>query len=1031
MRIFGIGLSSNSKTSKSSSLNNNKCTENNQSMTNVISHSAVDSKLLQNYYISFGSKSRVGKQDELRANYTQEAEDLIDAAAVVAKQYGHEEINEVHMMKACLESLTEYMNDLDSGEKSYDESSTYMLTHPIESITTPLVFKDADERKKIKPVIEEEIKLLDAELKKMPEVSPKEGARTSTLPLSNKLVNASYNIYTALCQDAGTDFTQVDDSLFMAALFNMNVEKTDSMTNMFVDKLTSAVMLDRREPEEKIHLNSYDDNAKIILKNLALGTNMFITYDKKSNPTYLVDSVVDILENQKLDFGKINPEKTKITLFNDNIKDGYFLKTVKKLSKDKDNNHILIADLDEMLLNSAQIIELPDGTMGKQPRYSGEFLQLMKKPPENLRFIFVESKNCYYSNMADGILQRAFENFQELSFPVLSAEQAKKAFREQPLLMHKVGKHFTPKALDRAIESAAPLDGTYPEKAQKLIKKLASYYVGEKEITEKLVVDYVKEAKDLFKLNGDDSSIEIVFDTGKKINDILGKESTRREAAAIVRQIKNKTLGTKGAIIYTQDGYPGGGRKHTAKAIAGEAKVPYVEINTLDFGTKDVDIFGGGNLSPEASVKKLFSLIRAQADTNPSKSAVLYIENFEYFSVGEYVSEYHQKAMSQLLREMENASKKGLNILVLGSVTDPDLIGESTMKSFKFVDTIEVSSPGGDLKSREEILTHFLKERKLKVAGSNEKEKQAIIKSAAETVKYFPFIYLVNLVDKTRTVALERGHKLLQKEDFTEAYLQLTTGRPALGHISDHRKKIVTSHECGHALNLEIMHNLAEQQNIPWHLPDRVNFITLDPRGDYGGAMYHKQGENEEFSFEKMFADLVCTYGGHSCEKHFYNIDGSWGITSDLEAATHEANMAVQYLGQGARTGKYSIGGIHLEPTAQKKTLMEKDADALMANSLLISDLITETYADFNKEFTEKYWDLVGTGDCLIPGDTFRNELKAWIDKQDEQKKNEIEDLNELMLEVIRYSKKGQKYWSYDNPTILPSTQRANNIEKK
>ena len=73
------------------------------------------------------------------------------------------------------------------------------------------------------------------------------------------------------------------------------------------------------------------------------------------------------------------------------------------------------------------------------------------------------------------------------------------------------------------------------------------------------------------------------------------------------------------------------GRYVTAKAIAGEAKIPYMEINTMDFGTKDVDILGGGALSPEASMKKMFSIVRSQAEGAPNKSAVLFIENFEYF----------------------------------------------------------------------------------------------------------------------------------------------------------------------------------------------------------------------------------------------------------------------------------------------------------------------------------------------------------------------------------------------------------------
>ena len=180
-----------------------------------------------------------------------------------------------------------------------------------------------------------------------------------------------------------------------------------------------------------------------------------------------------------------------------------------------------------------------------------------------------------------------------------------------------------------------------------------------------------------------------------------------KEAENIIKQIKNKTMGTKGFIVYSQDGMAGGGRRHTAEVRAGGTKVPFVSINTMDFGTKDVDLFGGTIMSPEASIKKLFSLVTTQAEANPHKAAVLFIDNFEYFSVGEFISEYHQKAMAQLIREMSNAQKKGLNIVVMGSVSDPRFIGTSTMKSFLFNDNIEISSPAINELERYEVKIYY------------------------------------------------------------------------------------------------------------------------------------------------------------------------------------------------------------------------------------------------------------------------------------------------------------------------------------
>lgn len=87
------------------------------------------------------------------------------------------------------------------------------------------------------------------------------------------------------------------------------------------------------------------------------------------------------------------------------------------------------------------------------------------------------------------------------------------------------------------------------------------------------------------------------------MKDFVGKTATQQEASLIAKQIKSNKMGTKGIIVYSQDGSPGSGRRFTAQAIAGEARVPYIEVNTMDFGTKEVDLFGGGALSPEASIK--------------------------------------------------------------------------------------------------------------------------------------------------------------------------------------------------------------------------------------------------------------------------------------------------------------------------------------------------------------------------------------------------------------------------------------------
>lgn len=981
---------------------------NNDLAQNPISQKSADAGLLQKYYVSFGAakNSELEKRQKfLEAVYTSEASEILNTAGEFAKKMGHAEITENHVTLATLAYMKNLIEDIDSGTTTREDNPMAEIPQFFEETTHSNVFKDKKERKKIKPVIEESINEVKQALSEMPRSSDQK-----IIPkLSEALVNGMFDIEKEACMVEQVESVPFNSTMMLSSMHSKQQKQTVNLFKKFSLKFSGEIMLDRREPKEKVHLKMYDEKARNVLKNLSLGTNMYVTYEQKTNPMFVVDSLVDLLQNQGAEFGKINKKDTKITVFNDNVKDGFFVGTVRDLGKDKAHNHIVVMDMDDVLMNSADINFDAEGNKVKTLKYSAKLSNAIMDAPENVKFVFLQGKNSYYMNMESPMVRKIFENFGEISSPIMTTEQAKKAFREQPLLMNKIDIPFSKTAIDRAVEVSATLDGAYPEKAQKVLKKIASYFVGKKEVTERDVKSYVKEAKDLFRGANDGSSVNIDSDTGVKIKDIIGKNTTKKEAEAIVKEIKSGKLGSRGYVIYSQDGSAGSGRKFTAKAIAGETKSPYVEIDALDFGTKDVSIFGGNALTPEASIQKLFSLLNTQAETNPNKSAVLYVSNFEYFYFGENVSEYHQKAKAQLMREMERANDKGLNVLVLGAVNDQHLIGHITSSSSKFFNTLEIESPALNTSAREEILEHLVKKGKLKLAGATEAERKDLTRLISEITEYGSMIELTNLVQKAKTVASERKHSSVEKTDFVEAYLRLNTGRASMTKIPEYTKDIVTSHECGHATNLEVMRNLATKKNIPWRRAEKVNFITLDPRGYYGGAVFHSsQLENRETTFEKVFSNIVCSYGGYSCEKKFFNIDGSYGITSDFEHVTTSSIQASALMGQGHNTGKISLATYGVPMTEQGKANVEKDVKVITNNACEVSDLITEAYADFNKLFTQKYSHLVGTGECLVMGDNFRQELNSWIESQPTDKKLELDQLDKKVLDIIDNTKLGR-----------------------
>ena len=937
------------------------------------------------YFVpSFTAKSDKHTQtkfDEIMYNANTPAKNLINELEKEAKETGYGEITTMHVIRHGLNDLCKYIEDLDSGKKDFDAELQPSLGLYLSSETTPLLLSKQELRDKIKPILKEYIQLADDIL--LNEKTP-ERTKTKKTILSQDLTDSIWAFSKATEIDAVEPYT-----IFCSALTSPD-DVTNEFNNNLIYDLSNKVMINDKSMKQRSPFSEYEKKAENVLKNLSLGTNIFLTYDMSK------DNVNNFLDTIK----KVNDKQNKFTFieFNSNTKSEHYANVINKLAKNKSKNYIVALPPMAVMYNDADPEDVEKGQYPMLPALTGSLFN----QPSNVKFLFYDTKNNYY---AIGNGSQIFDSFEEASIPSLSTAQMIKSFKENPNLMEEVPRPFSKKAIEKTVEVSAQLDGVFPDKTQKLMKKIASYYINKKEISEKDVSNYLKEATNLFKKNNDDTSIDVIFDTGKKLKDFVGKTATQKEAGAIAKQLKSNKMGTKGIIVYSQDGSPGCGRKFTAKAIAGEARVPYVEMNTMDFGTKEVDLFGAGALSPEASIKKLFSLVTTQAEANPHKSAVLFIENFEYFSVGEFVSQYHQKAMSQLLREMDKADKMGLNILVVGSVADPRLIGEAAMKSFKFIDKVAVTSPAYNKEERAAVLKYAIKKEKLKIEGNQEKQNE-LVDYVSDISEGFPFIYLKNLVKKAHNVAIENGHKFLDKKDFTEAYLQITTGRPASSKIEEHEKNIVTSHECGHATNLEVMNNLAKTMGEKWHIPDKVNFITLDPRGYYGGAVYHGEDINSEYTFEKMFANIVTSFGGNSAEDVFYNIPGSYGISSDMEHVRATAETMVKVMGLGANTGKMAIDD-NENLSEKMKEKIENDESVIINNAKIVSDLITEIYADFNREFTQEYAHLVGTGNCMVNGSDFRKSLQEWKAKQSPEKQQELKLCDETILKIIDCTKKG------------------------
>ena len=364
--------------------------------------------------------------------------------------------------------------------------------------------------------------------------------------------------------------------------------------------------------------------------------------------------------------------------------------------------------------------------------------------------------------------------------------------------------------------------------------------------------------------------------------------------------------------------------------------------------------------------------------------------------------------MSQLLKEMANAVNESVNILVLAS-TDEAYVDYIPLAVRGFNQNIAVDSPAFNNRSRKEILVNRINETNLPLACKTAAEKEYLINKLVKLTQYMSFVQIKSMIEKTEQIMLERNKNKASIGDFIEAYLQLCTGRTSQPQMPEYNRRATTSHECGHATNLEVMSELFKRKGRPWHQSRNVNFITLDPRGNFLGAVFEGKTENTDYPFEAMFTDLVCSYGGYSCEKMFFGMDGSAGISQDLAQASAAARRGIEYFGFGFETGKIS-NATDIKSGKYNESVF-KDMQVILKNAEIASDLITENYKKFNEWFTDKFSKLIGTDDCMVDGDDFREALLSWKKSLPKAKLEELDIMEDIILDIIKSAKNGKIYY--------------------
>ncbi|MPQ42601.1 ATP-dependent zinc metalloprotease FtsH [Clostridium tarantellae] len=359
--------------------------------------------------------------------------------------------------------------------------------------------------------------------------------------------------------------------------------------------------------------------------------------------------------------------------------------------------------------------------------------------------------------------------------------------------------------------------------------------------------------------------------TGKTFDDVAGQEEAKESLQEIVDFLHNTQKYTeigaklpKGALLV---GPPGTGKTLLAKAVAGEAKVPFFSLSGSDF----VEMFVGMGA---ARVRDLFRQAEEKAP------CIVFIDEIDAIGKSRdgaiQGNDEREQTLNQLLTEMDGFdSSKG--VVILAATNRPEVLDKALLRPGRFDRRVIVDSP--DLIGREAILKVHVKDVKL----GDDVSLEAIAKSTPGAVG----ADLANIVNEAALSAVKHGRKYVIQEDLEEAVEVIIAGKEKKDRImSPHEKKIVAYHEVGHALVAALLNNT-----------DPVHKITIIPRtmGALGYTMQLPEEEKYLVSKDEMIEQISVMFGGRAAEEVEFN-SITTGASNDIERATQTArNMVTVY----------------------------------------------------------------------------------------------------------------------------------------
>ena len=367
-------------------------------------------------------------------------------------------------------------------------------------------------------------------------------------------------------------------------------------------------------------------------------------------------------------------------------------------------------------------------------------------------------------------------------------------------------------------------------------------------------------------------------------DDVAGVDEEKEELQEIVEFLKNPKKFTdmgaripKGVLLV---GQPGTGKTLLAKAVAGEAGVPFYIISGSDF----VEMFVGVGAS---RVRDLFEQAKKNAP------CIIFIDEID--AVGRQRGaglggghDEREQTLNQLLVEMDGFSDNE-GVIILAATNRPDVLDKALLRAGRFDRQIVVGSP--DVKAREQILEVHARKKKL--------ADDVDLKVIAKNTSGFAGADLENVLNEAALLAARRNYKEIGMKEIEDAMVKVTMGPEKKTRVrSEKENRLVAYHEAGHTV-------------VSRYLPtqDPVHQISIIPRGMAGGYTMYRPTEDKSFmSKTEMEENIVSLLGGRVAEALILN-DISTGASNDIERASQIARNMVTKYGMSEKVGTVMFGG--------------------------------------------------------------------------------------------------------------------------